>query len=522
MNRQLVLVVAAAAAISVSSFWYFYSRGMTNVYGDGIARSNIARKVVDSSESSMWRRYIQIGSPWLPLQTVLMLPLVASDKLWRSGAAGSIVSMAAFVATAAFLYLIAAGFYSKEPYPSPLPLPLVAVGVFLLNPTAIYLQSTALSEMVFLATLSAAVWLLQRWAASPANQSRGRLLLAGAAMSAATLSRYEAWPVVAVSLLVVTALAKGNWRSRLTQVTVFACVALSGPVYWIWHNWAIYGNPFEFLTGPNSARGLYLQNRMTLGWASIFVGNLPLDLALMLLTVAVCAGFVLVLLAAVSAGWLVVTRRTGWLGLWPLVLLGMPFCFDVFSIYRGEIQVFPLAAFGLLNVRYGVTSLLFLAMAVPSSILAFRRLPGGLSIMLPLALVAGQYGLLIAEGPSQLAVYQEGYRNGVNARPVRERSKVSVYLLEHPPRSYILMHTGSLGPVVTQGGLSFSEIIHEGTSRWHAIDREIPKDVRTIVLEKGDPLDLKLLAAQPLQADVDREFRKEFASGSISVFERIN
>ena len=54
---------------------------MTNVYGDGIAHVNIARKVVDSPDDSLWQRYIQIGSPWLPVQTVAMLPLVVAPSV---------------------------------------------------------------------------------------------------------------------------------------------------------------------------------------------------------------------------------------------------------------------------------------------------------------------------------------------------------------------------------------------------------------------------------------------------------
>ena len=89
-TRPIVLVVVLIALIvSVSSFIYFFSNDMTNVYGDGVAHVNIARKVVDSPDDSVWQRYIQIGSPWLPVQTVLMLPLVTNDWLWRTGTAGS-------------------------------------------------------------------------------------------------------------------------------------------------------------------------------------------------------------------------------------------------------------------------------------------------------------------------------------------------------------------------------------------------------------------------------------------------
>src|SRR6266849_5340539 len=107
-------VAIVATVLSLSSFAYFFGNGMTNVYGDGIAHVNIARKVVDSPDDSLWQRYIQIGSPWLPLQTVAMLPLVVNDWMWRTGVAGSIVSMISFVIAALSLYLLARSFYRKE------------------------------------------------------------------------------------------------------------------------------------------------------------------------------------------------------------------------------------------------------------------------------------------------------------------------------------------------------------------------------------------------------------------------
>src|SRR5438128_624643 len=106
-RHDILLVVVFATLLSFVSFVYFFTNGMTNHYGDGIAHVNIARKVVDSPDDSLWQRYLQIGTPWLPLQTVLMLPLVALDPLWRSGAAGSLVSMIAFVVAATMIYRIA-------------------------------------------------------------------------------------------------------------------------------------------------------------------------------------------------------------------------------------------------------------------------------------------------------------------------------------------------------------------------------------------------------------------------------
>ena len=113
-RRGGLLVIIFATLLSLASFVYFFTNGMTNHYGDGIAHVNIARKVVDSPDDSLWQRYLQIGTPWLPLQTVLMLPLVAIDPLWRSGAAGSLVSMIAFVVAATMIYRIALQLYGAD------------------------------------------------------------------------------------------------------------------------------------------------------------------------------------------------------------------------------------------------------------------------------------------------------------------------------------------------------------------------------------------------------------------------
>jgi hypothetical protein len=513
-----VLVVAAiAAAVSFLSFLYLFSNGMTNVYGDGVAHVNIARKVVDSPDDFLWQRYIQIGSPWLPLQTVTMLPLVVNDWMWRTGVAGSIVSMISFVVVAVSLYLLARSFYRKEDSGWSEGLPALSVAIFTLNPSALYMQSTPMSELVFMAALVAAVYLLQRWLN---NQSAKHLAVAGTAMTVATLARYEAWPVAVLSVLIVALTSHGDWKTKIKSTAVFAALVAVGPVYWMWHNWAIYGNALEFLSGPNSARGIALQNRVNFNWSAIFVGHAGLDLLTMAAATAVCAGPFVLLLSAAGFARSLAARRKSLLEHSPLILLILPFFFHAFGLYRGEIQVVPLSALGLLNVRYGLPHVLGVALFAPASVLLFkgsaRRWAGAIVCMI----IAAQYGYLISEGPAQLAVYQEGYRNGVNARPVRERARVASFLKANPPARLILMHSGALGPVVTQGGLRFSDIIHEGTVRWHQLSEGIPKDVATVMLQQGDALDLRIRENPALTRDLAAEFEEQLSAGNIKVYER--
>src|SRR4029453_10631486 len=172
--------------VSTAAFLYFFTNGTTNVYGDGVAHVNIARKVVDSADDSLRQRYIQIGSPWLPVQTVLMLPLVTNDWMWRTGAAGRIVLMIAFIISALVPHRLAKRLYQGEDSLSIKALPMLSLAIFLLNPSVLYFQTTPMSELVFMAGFILAVHLLQCWRD---DQTTVRLAFAAIAMNCTTLTR---------------------------------------------------------------------------------------------------------------------------------------------------------------------------------------------------------------------------------------------------------------------------------------------------------------------------------------------
>lgn len=511
-------VVAIAAILSIGSFVYFFLNGMTNVYGDGVAHLNIARKVIDSPDNSIWQRYIQIGSPWLPLHTVLMMPLVANDWMWRSGAAGSIISMLCFVVAAYFLYRLSRRFYEADQLSGNSYLPLLSVAVFCLNPSLLYIQSTPLTEVLFIASLIGSIYALQCWVD---EQSIRRLIVAGSVMALSTLTRYEAWPVAALSVLVVLISFNGSRAHRIKECAIYTGLVAIGPVYWLWHNYAIYGNAIEFLTGASSARGIYLQNRSNLGWSRILVGNLPLDFATIACALAVCAGPLVLIIASAGFIWWIAHFRKSLRTRLAYLLLGVPFLFHAFSLYRGEIQIFPFSAFGLLNVRYGLPHVAAVALFLPALVLSFPKSVQMLASTGMVIAIILQYGFLISEGASQLAVYQEGYRNGVNSKAAREISKVSSYVRQHPADGLTLMNTGSLGPVVSQGGMIFAKVIHEGSARWHQLaEQGIPADVSTVIVRSGDPLDIRLQSEYLLKRDLNGQFKPELEVGSISVFRR--
>src|SRR6185503_15507030 len=151
--------------------------------------------------------------------------------------------------------------------------------------------------------------------------------VAGLAMAVATLARYEAWPVAALSILIVAWTAQGELKAKIKRSSLYAVLVALGPLYWLWHNWAIYGNALEFLSGPNSARGIASQNRVNFGWSAIFVGHPVLDVLTMAAAAAVCAGPLVLLLAGAGFVRSLVEKRKSLRELSPVFLLILPFFF---------------------------------------------------------------------------------------------------------------------------------------------------------------------------------------------------
>jgi len=129
------------------------------------------------------------------------------------------------------------------------------------NPNLIYLQTTAMTEPVYLAFfIWAVVYFSEFVLASRSGQTgSAELLKCGLCLAAACLTRYDGWFLAAITG--ATALAvflrskpgkPANWRG----LTKFALIAAAAPVLWITYNAVVYRNPLEFANGPYSAKAI--------------------------------------------------------------------------------------------------------------------------------------------------------------------------------------------------------------------------------------------------------------------------
>jgi hypothetical protein len=191
-------LVALAALIVGLVAWVFYlNEGLILAHYDAKAHLVVARRVIDSLTPG-WR---QIGAVWLPLPHLLQILPTQIDVLYRTGAFGSLLSIACFAtAAAAMAQLVLSVTGSRLGA-------VVAAALFVLNPNLVYVHVTPMTEPLLLAATFAALAMLHSWLATAATERVPSSL--GWVLFLAMWTRYEAWPVVAAAIA-LTAVAL--WR----------------------------------------------------------------------------------------------------------------------------------------------------------------------------------------------------------------------------------------------------------------------------------------------------------------------
>src|SRR4051812_9357855 len=213
------LLAVFASLVSIASFLYFYSHDKILLYGDAVAHINIARRVFDSQ----FPGFAQLGTVWLPLPHLLMIPFLVNDRMWSSGIGGSLPSMVAFVFGAvgiAKIFWSSGLFVDDGTSESALCWAgWLGAAVYLCNPNLLYMQSTAMTEPLALAL---AVWAIYFYCRFVAEQRAAlldsidekasahwgaragkTLLYCALVLAAAALTRYDCWFLAAGVAVVV-------------------------------------------------------------------------------------------------------------------------------------------------------------------------------------------------------------------------------------------------------------------------------------------------------------------------------
>ena len=267
---EIASVALLSGLLTIVALFFCTQHQLLLLYGDAVAHLHIARRLVDSRTPG----FRQLGSVWLPLPHLLLVPFVQKMSWWQSGVAGALPSMACYVAACVGMYRLARCFLRQS-------VAWLAVGFFALNPGLLYFSTTAMTEPLFLAEMIWAALLLALFAKasakSLAEDTTGKLnrLLLGASLVlvCAVFTRYDGWIYAAAAWCIASCNRSGkrrNLRERLTGVWLAGNRAgrHRAALLWMAYNAKQFHDPLDFLRGPYSAqrhRGAHVRIRRS--WA---------------------------------------------------------------------------------------------------------------------------------------------------------------------------------------------------------------------------------------------------------------
>jgi hypothetical protein len=470
--------------VGTASLIFFYTRGLTNLYGDAIAHMEGARRLWDSRTPG----YGEIGSVWLPLFHLLASPLTLNDFLWRSGLAGSLVSTAAFMVAAWFMFRLGTEINGS------LGGGIAALAGFLLCPSMLYLASTPLTEPLALLWLVLLVYALFRYQ----QEHRLRFLIM-AAVSAflGTLTRYDGWNLLPFAALFVLWTSDGSWRVRVRRAGLFLLIAGAGPLLWVVHNTYRFGNPLEFYNGPFSARAIYAHQIAITGFRYPTDGSLLLSARYYLEDLKLIIGAWPLELAALGMMvWALDASARRRRAVVILFLVSLPFYLQAMAHAAVPLYVPSLFPHTYYNLRYGIELLPAVAI-LPSFLLSSRlsRRVRAAALVAMLGVVLGQAVSMLRGGAQEIPIVKESVLN--TPCQSKRQEAVSRFLRAHYDGQAILLAAGKWPCVMPEVGVSYRQTITENNRKyWGQLVREPQVWVQWIIRSEGDPVD-GLMRAHP-------------------------
>jgi len=347
-----VPVAIAAAVIAVLAAAYLVPNGYNLAYSDAQSHLTIARRLLDTRSDP---GLTQLGTVWLPMPHLLLALFVVNVWAWHTGWGAALLGAGCLAATAAGLYRAAARWGAGRLGR------LVTVAALVLNPTMLYLTSTALTEPVLIACLACTLAGLANFATRGRLSSPGEVaIFAGLPAALAVLSRYEGWALAVTGTIFVAVVAwrrtSGNLRRTATSVLGFILPPILAMGWWVSYNWVVFHNPLEFLFGEYSANA---QQTEIVASGGTTKANLVATLNTLDLAVGTSVGWVLLGIAGLGLVAAVTVLRARNRLLF-LLTAATSYLFLVVALYTGQAVIWNQAtgATYIWNNRFGMASIL--------------------------------------------------------------------------------------------------------------------------------------------------------------------
>jgi hypothetical protein len=489
-RSELWAVTLLSAAVSLAAIAWSWRHGAILNYGDAVAHLHIARRFIDCRFHSI----AELGSVWLPLPHLLMVPFVQVYAWWANGIAGTIPSALAYLAACVGIYRLAR--HWLDPAAAAL-----ALAFFALNPNLLYLQTTAMTEPLFACEMIWIALLLVEWRTSlTADPQRADRLLGwiAAVLIAAVYTRYDGWVIAFFAWLGigVTLWREGKLSSR--RFWIVSAILAAAPIGWFVYSATSFGDWLDFARGPYSAKAIEMRTAHGAvpphpGWHNPWVA-LEFFLRVSELDAAVWGGLLLALSALGTVGACLALRRRAFT--WTL-LLWVPVPFYAYAVAYGSVPIFipewwPHSWY---NTRYGLELLPALALGLGfvaqfflSAVREFKPQWTRVAVATLAVLTAWNAWAVVYAQP---LVYEESTKNVAARRPYDENIPPALRkLVQERPGGPVLMNTSVYPELVALTGIPLRQTMNESDQYIYRDALSRPAERAALVLAfDGDEVD---------------------------------
>lgn len=456
--------------VSIFSYLFYFDNGLGLAYNDARSHLDIGRRVVEGLKPGL----AQLGSVWLPLPHMLMVPTIWNDFMWHTGLAGALQSMISFVAAGLlivlFLKKLGVGILGRS----------IGLLVYVANINILYMQSTAMTELLLIATMLAGVYELFIW---HKNDDIRNLIKSSFWIMLASLIRYDGWFLLAFAglLVAIQMLKKKGYKAAEGMFLFFCSLAGFGIILWLLWNLMIFKDPLFFAFGPYSAHAQQTQ----LDQAGVLAtkGNLFLSLKFYFYALAYNTGAFTLVLGIIGAVVFWFDKKLANSVKIACTALIAPFLFNILALYLGHSVLFIQGLSGdtWFNARYGL-------MMMPAIAIFIGYLIHKIGTM-KYAVIGLFLFVTFFSFASVDAVTLDDARVGASQKNVTEVSGW-LHAGAFDKKGFILISAASHDAIIFSSNLPMSKFIHEGTGTyWKSATKAPDRWARWIIMRTNDTND---------------------------------
>jgi hypothetical protein len=476
--HELNYVFVSLFLISVACFIHFFQNNQHLLYGDALSRMNISRKIIDNLTPGL----AQLGNVWLPLPQLFMLLFIWNNYLWHSGIAGAIISMVSFICGGLYLYK-SARILSNSFLAS-----LFSLSIYALNINLLYLQTTAMSESIFLCSVIIAIYYFIVWIR--AENKILNLIFAATAISASTLIRYEALSLLLPSIPMVFFYSwykSKRYQKAEGNTLLYGLLACLGFAMWTLYLAVIFGDPLfwkNYYTGTHVVGDAKTQLHIFTFHLNFFQAFWKYFTAVVWMNGLIPT--VLAIIALPILAFQSIKRKTFYF--LPVLLSFSMFVFMILTLQRNtpidqpnlsvtSIISYKTSNFPEFNIRYGLLML-------PAIALLCSYLFNIKYIIIKIALI----GLLFIQfysyyKPNYSVIYQIPISiSNNNTQGTPKEKAMTKWLKDNYDNGLIMISALKHDPQMLQLGHDYKTYIHEGAGRYWIESKKDPQRYATWIV----------------------------------------